>query len=138
MVVMLSTTIASMNAQFTRHSSASSAHWTKTALCELPLLVAKGFDGIEIGCLPCGIDAENQANHAGDSKADHCPHAGHGCRERTQQQTYQQCDDAAGDNADDTSEGAERDCLDRELQQNITLRRADGFAHADLLCALGN
>ena len=47
-------------------------------------------------------------------------------------------DDGTQQHAEDSADRGQRDCFERELQEDVALARADGLAHADFARALGN
>ncbi len=111
--------------------------WTlySLSLHALFLLVAEGFDGVEVGGFPGGVDAEDQADGAGaDEGEQHPEHADAGRDEEVNGQGKS----GAEEDADDAADRAEHDGFKGELQQDGLFGCADRFSDADLASALGD
>src|ERR1700675_13420 len=101
------------------------------------LFVAEGFDGVEAGGLGGGPDAEDQADGDGNGKADdHGPQRHH--RLHRGDHGDERNETAAEENADQPAGTREGHGLEEELPGDVAAARADGFADADLLRALGD
>src|SRR5215467_4604267 len=96
------------------------------------LFVAQRLDGIEIRSLPRGIDTEDQALDGGRRKTEGRPESGHGSRERRPNKGDDPGDDGSEQDTKDAAESCERDCFERELQQNVALASSDCLPHTDL------
>src|SRR5688572_23849677 len=101
------------------------------------LLVAEGFDGIEVGGFNGGVGAEDDADEGADEEAKNGPvdgdFGGH----------FEEIgSDIAGgdayDDADDAADFAEDDGFEDELCHDVALFGADGAADANLAGALGD
>src|SRR5882757_6299912 len=83
------------------------------------LFVAKGFYRVEGGGLPGGVDAEDQADDAGDGERGQGPDDAHlRGQHRAEDQLEQQCEQRADEDADDATEGAEGHGFQGELEHD--------------------
>src|ERR1035437_10305654 len=102
------------------------------------LLVAEGFDGVEVGGLPCGIDAEDESDGAGDAEAGEHPHGGQGGGQTNGQHVDDPGKRGAQEYADYSAYGTQCYGLGGELGQDGFPGGAQSFANADLTSALGD
>jgi hypothetical protein len=101
------------------------------------LLVPQGDDGIQVRGFPCGVDAKDQADSAGDAERCAGPEHSHVGGER-RKCADEESDRRAEEHADEPTHCRERDRFQSELQQDVPLGSANRLAHADLARPLGD
>src|SRR5260221_11338114 len=94
------------------------------------LLVAEGFDRVEAGGLPGGIDGEADADHGAENERGDDPEKGELCG-HVRAIFHQHRKERTERDAENAADGAESDSLNEELQKDVAAFCADGFADAD-------
>src|SRR6202035_5742708 len=108
------------------------------ARAQASLFVSQRLDRIQVRGLPRGIDAEDEPDSGCGAEAERGPEHGHAGRQRGPQHWNHPNHKRPGGYANDAANRSQHDGLESELQQNVSLARPDGFAHADLTRPLGH
>src|SRR5262245_30856151 len=102
------------------------------------LFVSKALDGVEVGGLLGGPDAEGESDEDRDGhSAHHGPEWDRG-GELGQEEHNHVTDDDGENHAQDSAEGSQRHGFEQELADDVAFAGADGFTDADLAGALGD
>ena len=94
------------------------------------LFIPQGFDGVEFGCFPGRVDAEEEADADGEAEGDDDRCCRDDCLEEARLGDSQGDADAAGD-AQEAADDADDDGFDEELHHDVLEGRAQGFTDAD-------
>ena len=94
------------------------------------LFIPQGFDGVEFGCFPGRVDAEEEADADGEAEGDDDRCRRDDCLEEARLGDSQGDADAAGD-AQEAADDADDDGFDEKLHHDVLEGRAQGFTDAD-------